>query len=163
MKKEIKKIRRTSGTGLWGSVGMVILTALFHFVLPYRFYPTAITARWMLIAATVLAVLAVSMAVLAVHKNVPALRQAEGLEKKLGGYADHVGQLYIEMLVVVVLVCFFSIISAQNMLLVFAMLCTLVLIMAYPNIYRIQVDLGLTDDEMRSLFGDKFISNESKD
>ena len=163
MDKYIKKIRRTSAIGLWGSVGAVILTALFHFVIPYRFYPSAYTSRWMLIAATVLAVLAVSMALLTVRKQVPALRQTEGLDKKLHGYADHVGQLFIEMLVVVVLVCCFSILSAQNMMLMFAMLCTLVLIMDYPNIYRIQVDLGLTDDEMRSLFGDKFISNEGKD
>ena len=39
---------------------------------------------------------------------------------------------------------------------------TLMLILAYPNIYRVKVELGLTDEEMKSLYGDQYIAEESK-
>ena len=42
--------------------------------------------------------------------------------------------------------------------LMLALVSVLVLFLNYPNIYRIKVDLGLTDEEMRSLFGDQYVS-----
>ena len=38
-----------------------------------------------------------------------------------------------------------------------AMVATLMLFLAYPNIYRMKVELGLDDDEMKMLFGDRYI------
>ena len=64
------------------------------------------------------------------------------------------------MLAVVVLICVFTVLSAQNVLLMLAMVSTLMLILAYPNIYRIKVELGLTDEEMKSLYGDQYIAEE---
>jgi hypothetical protein len=64
------------------------------------------------------------------------------------------------MLVVVVLICIFSLLSTKKELLMLAMVSTLMLILAYPNIYRIKVELGLTDDEMKSLYGDQYIAEE---
>lgn len=159
MNKYTTSIRRSASIGLWGSAAAVILTALFHFVSPYRFYPSQHTSRWMLIAGAVLAVLALSMALMVIRKQIPALRQNESLEAKLSGYAGHIRSLYITMLAVVVLICLFTVLSAQNVLLMLAMVSTLMLILAYPNIYRVKVDLGLTDDEMRNLYGDKYITN----
>ena len=87
------------------------------------------------------------------------MRQAETLEAKLSGYAQHIRSLYISMFVVVALICCFMVLSAQNVLLMLAMVATLMLFLAYPNIYRIKVDLGLTDEEMKSLFGDRYIAD----
>lgn len=162
MSKDIKTIQRTSQWGLWGSVALVILTAAFIYLSPRRFYQTDYVARWMLIAGAVLAVLAVSMTLLTVRRRVPQLRQAEGLEGKLAGYASHVRSLYLTMLGVVLLLCLFVVLSGRNVLLMLAMVSTLVLFLMYPNIYRIKVDLGLTDDEMRSLFGDRYISGDAQ-
>lgn len=159
MQKYTNSIRRSAAIGLWGSVGIVILAALYHFVSPYRFYPSQYTSRWMLVSGSVLAVLAVSMALLVIRKQIPALRQAETLEAKLSGYAQHIRSLYISMFVVVALICCFMVLSAQNVLLMLAMVATLMLFLAYPNIYRIKVDLGLTDEEMKSLFGDRYIAD----
>ncbi|MBP5341371.1 MAG: hypothetical protein J6Y52_03300 [Bacteroidales bacterium] len=153
----IKTIRRSSAIGLWGSMGMVILTVLFIYLSPWRFYPSAYTSRWMLIAGAVLAVLAVSMTLLTVRRTIPRLRQSDGLELKLGGYAAHVRSLYLTMWAVVVLLCAFTILSARNTLLMLAIVTVLVLFLNYPNMYRIKIDLGLTDEEMQSLFGDKYI------
>lgn len=158
MNKYTSSIRRSAAIGLWGSVAAVILTALFHFVSPYRFYPSQHTSRWMLIAGAVLAVLALSMALMVIRKQIPSLRQNDSLEAKLSGYAIHIRSLYLTMLAVVVLICLFTVLSAQNVLLMLAMVSTLMLILAYPNIYRVKVDLGLTDEEMRNLYGDKYIA-----
>lgn len=157
-----KQIRRYAAIGLWGSVSEVILTVAFIYAAPWRFYPSAHTARWMLIAGSVLAVLAVSMTLLTVRRQVPQLRQAEGLEAKLSGYATYVRSLYLTMLVVVVLLCVFTLLSAHNVLLMLTLVSVLVLFLNSPNIYRVKVDLGLSDDEMKSLYGDRYIA-ETKD
>ncbi len=160
--KHIKTIRRSSAIGLWGSVGMVILTVLFIYLSPWRFYPSAYTSQWMLVAGAVLAVLSVSMTLLTVRRTVPRLRQSDGLEAKLGGYAAHVRSLYLTMLAVVVLLCAFTLLSARNPLLMLAIVTVLVLFLNYPNMYRIKVDLGLTDEEMHSLFGDRYIGDNER-
>ena len=90
MNKHIVTIQRSSRWGLWGAVALVLLTVVFIYVSPWRFYQSEYTARWMLIAGAVLAVLAVSMALLTVRRNVPRLRQAETLEAKISGYAAHI-------------------------------------------------------------------------
>ena len=155
MQHYIKQIKRNAAIGLWCSVGAVIVSAVLCYVL----HPVAAATQWMVLAGTVLTVLAVSMTLLAVRKQIPLLRQAESLEKKLSGYASHVHDLYLTMLAVVVILCLFTIMSGHSILLMLAMVSTLVLFLDYPNIYRIKVDLGLGDEEARMLFGDSYISD----
>lgn len=155
--KDVKVVRRASAVGLWGAVAVVLLTVAFIYS-PWRFYPSAQSARWMTIAGTVLAVLAISMTLLTVRRQVPQLRQSESLETKLAGYAAHVRSVYMTMLAVVVLICIITALSARNVLLMLALVCALVLVLNYPNMYKMKVDLGLTDEEMRSLFGDRYIA-----
>ena len=50
----------------------------------------------------------------------------------------------------------------QGLVLHFYLLFVLMLILAYPNIYKVKVDLGLTDEEMTSLYGDQYMA-EQKD
>lgn len=161
MQKYIKSIQRASRWGLWGSVALVLLTVAFIYGSPWQFYQSDYTARWMLIAGTVLAVLSVSMTLLTVRRQVPRLRQSEGLETKLSGYVAHVRSSYLTMLIVVFLLCSLTVLSGRSVLLMLAMVSTLVLFLMYPNIYRIKVDLGLTDGEMRQLFGDQYISDDA--
>lgn len=161
MNKYTKQIQTSSRIGLWGSVAAVILTVAFIYS-PWRFYASAQTARWMTVAGTVLAVLAVSMTLLTARRTVPSLRQTEGLETKLQGYASYVRSIYTTMLVVVVLLCALTLLSSRNVLLMLALVSTLVLFLNFPNIYRVKVDLGLTDDEMRSLYGDRYIGSDER-
>ena len=157
MNKYIKTIQRSSRIGLWGSMAAVILTVLFIYIAPWRFYPSEHTAQWMLVAGSILAVLAVSMTLLSVRRQIPLLRQSEDLEVKFSGYASHVRSLYMTMLFVILLLCAFTLLSARNVLLMLAIVSVLVLFLNYPNIYRIKVDLGLTDEQMHSIFGDSYI------
>lgn len=158
----IKQIRRASRIGLWGSVAVTLLTVLFLYLSPYRFYPSAHIARWMLIAGAVLAVLSVSMTLLSVRRQVPRLRQTEDLDAKLKGYAAYVRETYINMLLVIVLLCVFTVLSARNVLLMLTLVTVLVLFLNFPNMYRIKVDLGLDDDQMHVLFGDQYISGNAQ-
>jgi hypothetical protein len=160
--KEIGTIKRTSQTGLWGSVGAVILTAAFM-MSPWTLRQSAYVSRWMLIAGSVLAVLAVSMTLMVVRRQVPRLRQSESLEAKLQGYASHVKSTFMSMFSVVVLPCLMTVLSGQNVLLMLSMVATLTLFLAYPNIYKVKVDLGLTDEEMKSLYGDRYISDNKNE
>lgn len=162
MNQHIKTIQRTSCIGLWGSVGLAILTVLFIYLSPWRFYPSEYTSRWMLVAGCVLAVLAVSMTLLAARRQVPHLRQLDKLEEKLAGYASHIRSIYLSMLGVVLLLCLFTVFSARNVLLMLIIVSVLVLFLSYPNIYRIKVDLGLSDGEMKMLFGDRYISGDEQ-
>lgn len=162
MNKYLASIKRTSAIGLWGSVAVVILSSAFM-LSPYRVVPqNAYAARWMLIAGSVLTVLAVSMALLTVRKRIPTLRQCERLDAKLEGYAQHIRSLYMSMLVVVLVVCVLTLVATQHVLLMLAIVATLLLFLSYPNMYRVKVDLGLTDEEMRSLYGDQYIAADGK-
>lgn len=162
MEKNVKTIKRSSRTGLWVTVGAVILTAAF-LLTPFVFRLSEYHARWMLVSGVVLAVLAVSMTLLTVRRRVPQMRQLDTLEEKLDAYAQYVRSVFYTMVAVVVILCVFVILSGNSVLLMLAMVSTLVLFLNFPNIYRIKVDLGLSDDEMRSLFGEKYISGNDQE
>ena len=161
-KKETDRIKRNSQIGLWGSVTVVILVSLFLYASPWRFpMQTDYVNRWMLIAGSVLAVLSMSMALLVIRKQVPRLRQAETLEAKLSGYAAHVRSLFLSIFAVVVILSLMTLVTGQNVLLMLTMVTVLMLFLAYPNIYKMKVDLGLTDEEMKTLFGDRYICEKN--
>ena len=65
MQEYIKNIKRNAAIGLWGSVGVVIVAA----VLTYALHPSVGGTSWMVVAGTVLAVLAVSMMMLSVRRH----------------------------------------------------------------------------------------------
>lgn len=162
-KKETDRIKRMSQIGLWGSVAVVIIASLFLFASPWRFpAQTEYVQRWMLVVGSVLAVLSLSMALLVIRKQVPRLRQTEGLQAKLEGYAAYVQSLFLTIFVVVIILCFLTVLSNQNVLLMLAMITVLMLFLAYPNIYKVKVDLGLSDEEMVLLYGNRYIG-EKKD
>ena len=146
---------------LWTSIGLVIMTALFFYVSNYRFYASNYTVQWLTIAGSVLAVLAVSMSLLTIRRRVPQLRQNESLELKLQGYSSLISNVCYSLLFVVIALCAVIVLTNRNALLMVAIVVVMMLFLTYPNIYRIKHDLGLTDEQMTSLFGDKYIpSNE---
>ncbi|MGX8712435.1 MAG: hypothetical protein ACSW8I_01960 [bacterium] len=156
--KEKKTMNRMSQTGLWGSVIAVILTGLFLYASPWRFSPqTDYVSRWMLMTGSILAVLALCMALLVIRKRVPQLRQSDTLEAKLVGYSSHVRSLYLGIFAVVIILCVMMLLSGQTVLLMLAIVTVMLLFLAYPNMYKVKVDLGLSDEEMQQLYGDRYI------
>ncbi len=162
MNEHITHIQRHSRLGLWTSVATVIAAGLFLWLSPRQFVQNAYTCQWMLVAGALLAIGTVSMALLAIRKRIPHLRQSEGLDTKLGGYASHVRHLYRSLAASIIILCLMAVVSGQSILLILAIVTTMILILSYPNIYKLKADLGLTDQEMRHLFGEKYFDNDSQ-
>ena len=162
MNSQLKNIRRSANIGLYGSLGVVIVTVIFHF-LPWHFTQSEYTIRWMLIAGAVLAVLAVVMVLLMIRKTTPRIRQMEGLEEKMKAYSEYVSNLYYGTLAIVVMECLLIVLMGDSALLMVTIILVLLLILSYPNMYKMKIDLGLLEEEMKTLFGDAYIGDARVD
>lgn len=159
MDNNIKKFRRAANVGLYGSIVVVLITVIFHFS-PFRVAPqTPEVQRWMLISGTVLAVLAVVMALMTIRKTTPRIRQLDVMDKKIEAYASYINSLYTSTLTIVVIECVLITLMSESALLMVTILLVLLLFLAYPNMYKMKSDLGLNDEEMKSLFGDAYIGD----
>lgn len=157
MNQLIKKFRRSANIGLYGSIAVVLIAVIFHFSPYHVAYQSQQVMRWMLIAGTILAVLAVVMMLLTIRKTTPALRQLEKLEDKIQGYQSYITSLFSSTLAIVIIECILIILMSDTSLLMVTILMVLVLFLSYPNMYKMKNDLGLTDDQMKQLFGDEYI------
>ena len=157
MNQLIKKFRRSANIGLYGSIAVVLIAVIFHFSPYHVAYQSQQVMRWMLIAGTILAVLAVVMMLLTIRKTTPALRQLEKLGDKIQGYQSYITSLFSSTLAIVIIECILIILMSDTSLLMVTILMVLVLFLSYPNMYKMKNDLGLTDDQMKQLFGDEYI------
>ncbi len=154
----IKKIRRTANWGLYGSIAFILLAITFHFS-PWTIRQTQTVSRWMLIAGTILAVLAVVMVLMTIRKNTPRLRQLDNLEEKLKGYSAHISNVYTGSATIILIETALIVLMSDTSLLMITILLVLILFLSYPNMYKMKNDLGLTDEEMKSLFGSAYIAD----
>lgn len=163
MQNLIRKIRRTANWGLYGSIAAVLLVVIFHFSPWHISYQSPQVSRWMLIAGAILAVLAVVMALMTIRKTTPRLRQLSSLDQKLAGYTSYITSLYRGSLSIVIIESILILLMSDTSLLMITILLILLLFLAYPNMYKIKNDLGLTEDEMTSLFGNDYIRDPHPD
>lgn len=155
----IKKMRRTANWGLYGSIAIVLITVIFHFC-PYQIAcQSSSMTRWMLISGAVLAVLAVVTVLMNIRKTTPRLRQLDNVDEKLTGYASFISSIYSTSLAIVLIECVLIVLMSDTSLLMITILLVLVLFLSYPNMYKMKNDLGLTDEEMLTLFGDAYIAD----
>ena len=66
--------------------------------------------------------------------------------------------MYSGILAIVVIECVLIILMSDTSLLMVTILLVLLLFLCYPNMYKMKNDLGLNDEEMKSLFGDAYIT-----
>lgn len=163
MQNLIRKIRCTANWGLYGSIAAVLLVVIFHFSPWHISYQSPQVSRWMLIAGAILAVLAVVMALMTIRKTTPRLRQLSSLDQKLAGYTSYITSLYRGSLSIVIIESILILLMSDTSLLMITILLILLLFLAYPNMYKIKNDLGLTEDEMTTLFGDDYIRDPHPD
>lgn len=154
---QIKKIKTAANIGLIGSLIIVVIVILFKYLSNYAFYQNGQVFQTLTLTASVLVVIDLVVVMSGIRKKTPQLRQGETLEKKLEGYAALVKSSNTLTTVTVVLVSGIIILTGNYNLLMLAMLLVLILFFTYPNMYKIKVDLGLNDDEMKLLFGDQYI------
>lgn len=154
----VKKIRTIANVGLYGSLGVSVLTLALFFFWHYRFYVNEAGFRFMLIAGSVLAVLALAVILLVVRRAVPRLRQLDDVDQKLSEYYRLMANLYRGSLGVVVAECVLITLSHANQLFMLLMVLVLLLFLVYPNMLKLKVDLGLNDEQMDALFGTEYKS-----
>lgn len=155
----IKKIRRSSNVGLYGSILVVLITVIFHFC-PYAFAnQEADVQHKMLLGGTILAVLAVVVVLLTLRKTTPRIRLMDQLDAKLEAYASYISSLYLCTFIIVIIECALICLMSDTSLLMVIMLLVLLLFLSYPNMYKMKHDLGLEDDTMKALFGDDYIAD----
>lgn len=163
MNKHIRKIRTASLVGLYCSMAIVAVVVALNYFSKWRV--TGVNdamQRSMLVAGAVLAVLVTAVALLTIRRFTPKIRQLDDTEQKLRLYASNISHLYYAVLATVVIECALVIVSGNSILIMVTLLLVMMLFLAYPNMYKIKVDLGLDDETMKQLFGDKYVS-EKKD
>lgn len=159
-KKETATIKMTSQVCIWSAVGLVIAAGLFVWLAPWTFHQNGEVSNGLLVAGSILSVAAISMALLTIRKRIPELRQGDSLGEKLKGYTTHIRSFYRSLLAVVAALCVMTVLSGQYTLLMLAIVTTMMLFLANPNIYKMKVDLGLSEEEMQLLFGNEYLGGD---
>ncbi|MBQ9639359.1 MAG: hypothetical protein IJV22_07380 [Bacteroidales bacterium] len=153
----LKRIRTSSNIGLFGTLLAVATVAILHYVLPWKAAPNAYTAMWLLSISSALAVADVMLTLHIIRRRIPHIRQAAELEFKLREYARCVATIYWMNLMVALVECAIVLLLNEMALLMILLLMVVMLFMAFPNMYKIKIDLGLDDVQMRLLFGERYV------
>lgn len=162
MQQEIKKIRTASRVGLIGSAVMVATALLFHYLSPYQFYPNRYTLQLLSISGSVLALLVMLAMMMVIRKQIPAIRQMDApADVRLRRYAERVASVYYTVFGVVAVLSFVVVLTNVFTMLMLVMVLMQLLVLIFPNMYRIKVDAGLDSATMRQLFGDKYPADEN--
>ena len=159
--KLLKAIRCAANIGLWGSLLLLALTIAEHYLDRYVWLRTIVMDEYsrhkLLIIGLIMVVADVAAVLLTIRKDVPRLRQLENIELKLKRYKSLVQMIYLGTLFIVLSVCVIIVVTHENTLIMVLLLLFVTLMLNFPNMYKMKTDLGLNDDEMKSLFGDKYI------
>lgn len=152
----IKKIRNISLFGLIGSLALVVVAILFKYLSRYAFYQNPQVFQTLTLTASVLVVIDLIVVMSGLRKKTPKLKDAQSLEAKLLGYFGILKATNVLTFVTVLLVSAIIILTGNYNLLMLPMLLVVTLFFTYPNMYKIKVDLDLSDEEMQGLFGDQY-------
>ena len=162
MDKYIKQIKIASNVGLWTSLAVGLAVVVFVLVSDYRFYMDNRSFQYFMYVGLAAAVLDMAWVLFLVRRRIPQLRQLDSLGSKFKGYAALVRGIYYVTMGVVVVESAIIVLSNNNRLIMFLLLIMLLLFLNFPNIYKIKVDLGLDDAQMRTLFGSDYISDSDE-
>lgn len=159
-----KKIQTASAIGLYASIVLGAAVIVFNYQSKYRFYMyNNEMYKQLMIVGAVLAVADIALILLRLRKQIPRIRQSEeGVEYKMQRYASLVSGTFYGTLFIVAAECAIIVLSNNRELIMLVLLLVLMLFLSYPNMYKIKVDLGLSDDEMSNLYGDKYIREQSQ-
>ena len=158
---DIKSIRRAANFGLWGSLLLVAVAVIEHYLSRYVWVREIVandfTKHKLLIIGLIVIVSDIVAVLFTIRKDIPRLRQLDSVGVKLQRYKSLVKTIYLGTFIVVMLVCAIIIVTHENTLIMVLLLLFVTLMLNFPNMYKMKSDLGLNDDEMTSLFGDQYI------
>lgn len=159
----IKHIQRAAYSGLIASLLVAFAAILFVSLSKYEFtlrigqMNDLEIFRWGMYIGCAIAVVDLSLALLAIRRRIPRLRQLPALDQKLAGYASLIQRIFYGTTLATVLLSLIITLTGNTRLIMFLLLIVLTLFLAFPNMYKMKVDLGLDDDTMKSLFGESYI------
>ncbi len=159
MNNYLHSIKVASNVGLWVSLGVSMATILFFFVSDYRFYATDEVFKMGLIVGTLLVLVAAMLILVSVRKSLPQMRVLPNVEEKFRQYSGHIQRTYYGSMAVILAECAITLFTYNRNLIMFIIILMLMLFMSFPNIYRIKVDLALTDQQMQDIFGNEYIAD----
>lgn len=161
----IRKLRRSANIGLYGTLLIVLLTIVEHYLSNYvwvrQIVANEYTRHLLLMVGLIVSVVDIALILFSMRKQMPRLRQLEDIDDRLTRYASIVQNGYLITLFVSLFVAAIVVITHENTLIMLMLLLGLTLMLNYPNMYKIRADLGLLDDDMRRLFGNDYISDKA--
>jgi len=161
----IRKLRRSANIGLYGTLLIVLLTIVEHYLSNYvwvrQIVANEYTRHLLLMVGLIVSVVDIALILFSMRKQMPRLRQLEDIDDRLTRYASIVQNGYLITLFVSMFVAAIVVITHENTLIMLMLLLGLTLMLNYPNMYKIRADLGLLDDDMLRLFGNDYISDKT--
>ncbi len=158
----LKTIKSASRFGFIASMVVVVFTIMWMWVSPYTFRQSDRVMAIMLVAVCLLAIVNMSIVLLSVRNRFAKIRRLETLEERLQQYSAVVARNYYVTFVIILVCCFFTVLSGKNEMLMLVLVLSLTLFMAFPNMYRMKVDMGLTNEQAKELWGDEYIFSDEE-
>ena len=158
----LKQIKTASRFGLIASILVVAAAIVWIWLSPYTFRQNDQVHAGMMIAVCVLAILNTTMALLTVRNQFPKTRQMDGVEARLQRYSQLVRRIYYVTFAVITACCLMVVLTGDKNMLMLVLILTLTLFMAFPNMYRMKVDMGLTDEQAHDLWCDEYLTGDSE-
>ncbi len=159
----VRAIRTAANIGLWGTMFFGLLAVAEHYMAEYVWARTIVTNTYthdlLLYGGWVLVVADIAIILFTVRRQIPRIRQFDAVEEKLSRYKGLVQSVYYSSLIVSIIVCAAIVITNESTLLMLLLLLFITLVLSFPNMYKMKVDCGLNDQEMKELFGDSYISD----
>ncbi|MCR4829484.1 MAG: hypothetical protein K5864_08485 [Bacteroidales bacterium] len=161
-KKSIKKIRRSAAAGFYGTMLAIVAAITLHYMDDRIIVisATEATQRSLLLIGIVLVIAQWVIYARLYRTTLRDLPQLKQSEQRLSIYAKAVSIFYFCTFVICILLSFIVVFSDNMILLLFPLLLFMLLLMHYPNMYRIKVEAGLDDSEMKELYGNKYYADE---
>lgn len=160
----VRAIRIAANVGLWGTLFFAMLTIAEYYLAEYVWENVITTNdythRLLLYGGLIVVVLYIATVLLTIRRQIPRVRQLDAVEERLDRYKGMVQLIYFIGLIVSIIVCAVVIITRENALLMLLLLHFTTLAMCFPNMYKIKVDCGLNNQDMRDLFGESYISDD---
>lgn len=159
----VRAIRTAANIGLWGTLFFGLLAVAEHYMAEYVWTKTIVTNDYthdlLLYGGWVLVVADIAIILFTVRHQIPRIRQLDAVEEKLDRYKGLVRSIYYTSLIISIIVCAVIVITHENTLLMLMLLLFFTLVLSFPNMYKMKVDCGMNDQEMKDLFGDSYISD----
>ncbi len=158
----LKKIKNASRFGLIASLVVVVFTIMWIWVSPYTFRQSDRVVSVMLITVCLLAIANMAMVLLSVRNRFMKIRRLETMDERLQQYSAVVVRNYYVTFFIILVCCGLTILSGNSNLLMLVLVLSLTLFMAFPNMYRMKVDMGLTNEQAKELWGDEYLFSDEE-